>query len=119
MQFAWAEYISFHTIVTNYNEPLAAARAHIHVATHINVLKDGVALRSIGLHVVEYDAVGSSRLQVQFAWAVYITFYAIVTKYNEPLEADITWIDDARHIKWCPNTELIRFPNRLLYGCCE
>jgi len=57
-------YITFYAIVTNYNEPLTAARSHIHVATLLDISKDGVALRSIGLHVVEYDAVGSLRLQV-------------------------------------------------------
>ena len=35
--FAWDMYISFYTIVANYNEPPAAAQAHIHVAAHINV----------------------------------------------------------------------------------
>ena len=35
----WAEYISFYTINTNYNEPLATAQARIHVATHRKVAK--------------------------------------------------------------------------------
>ena len=33
--------ISYCTIVANHNEPLAAAHAHIHVATHIELVKDG------------------------------------------------------------------------------
>ena len=41
MKFAWAVYITLHTIITNYNEPLAAAQAHIHVDTHINEAKYG------------------------------------------------------------------------------
>ena len=31
----------FCTVVTNYNEPSTAAQAHIHVATHIEMVKDG------------------------------------------------------------------------------
>ena len=48
----------FYTIVTNYNEPLAAAQAHIFVATHINVSQySHVALHYIGLHQVSYETV--------------------------------------------------------------
>ncbi len=36
VQFAWDVYMSFYTIVANYNAPPAAAQAHIHVAAHIN-----------------------------------------------------------------------------------
>ncbi len=87
MKVVCAAYISFHTIVTNYYEPLAAAWSHIHVSTLIDISKDRVALRSIDLHQVLYDAVGSSRLQVQFAWAENISFHTIVTNYYEPLAA--------------------------------
>ncbi len=45
-----------------------------------------LSLRSIGLHQVTYEAVVSP-VQVKVAWAVYITFYAIVANYNEPLAA--------------------------------
>jgi len=37
VRFALAFYMSFYTNFTNYNEPLAAAQAHIHVAAHINM----------------------------------------------------------------------------------
>ena len=37
VRFALAFYMSFYTNFTNYNEPLAAAQAHIHVAVHINM----------------------------------------------------------------------------------
>ncbi len=47
VQFAFSAYVSFYTIVTNYNEPLAAAQAHIHGATHtskdIELIKYGQA----------------------------------------------------------------------------
>ena len=33
--------MSFYTIVANYNEAPAAAQAHIHVAAHIEMVKDG------------------------------------------------------------------------------
>ena len=36
---AWAVYVTFYTIVANYNEPPTAAQAHIHVDTHIYVSK--------------------------------------------------------------------------------
>ena len=41
VQFAWAVYIYFFTIVAIYNEAPAAAQAHIHVAAHIEMVKDG------------------------------------------------------------------------------
>ncbi len=34
VQYAWAGYLSSYTYDPNYNKPLAAAQAHIHVATH-------------------------------------------------------------------------------------
>ena len=78
-----------------------------------------VALRSIGLHQVSYEAVASS-LQVKVVWAVYISFHTIVTNYNEPLESDIARIDDARHIKWCQDTEIdhytVALSSILIYG---
>ena len=61
----WPSYVTFYTIVTNYNEPLAAVQAHIHVATHIDD-RAMVALRSIGLRQVANDTVASP-LQVWFA----------------------------------------------------
>ena len=39
VKVARAMYITFYTIIANYNEPSAAAQAHIHIATHINVSK--------------------------------------------------------------------------------
>ena len=39
VKVVWAVYITFYIIVANYNEPSAAAQAHIHVDTHINVSK--------------------------------------------------------------------------------
>ena len=33
--------MSFYTIFANYDAPLAAAKAHIHVTTHIEIVKDG------------------------------------------------------------------------------
>ncbi len=57
--------MSLRAIVANYNEPPAAAQAHIHVATHINVYQTASS-SSIGLHQVAYETVASS-LQVQFA----------------------------------------------------
>jgi len=61
--FAWALYMSIYTIVTNYNEPLAPAQAHIHVAVHINVSQYSyIALQYIGLrnlHQVPYETVAS------------------------------------------------------------
>ena len=39
MKFAWAEYISFDTIVNNYNGVLAADIAHINDVTHIKMAK--------------------------------------------------------------------------------
>ena len=44
VEVVWAEYISFYTIVTNYNGPLATAQARIDVATHIKVAKYGAIL---------------------------------------------------------------------------
>ncbi len=41
VKVAWAESISFYTIVASYNGLLAAAQAHIHVITHINMMKGG------------------------------------------------------------------------------
>ena len=35
----WAVYITFYTIVANYNEPLAPPQAHIHFDIHMNVSK--------------------------------------------------------------------------------
>ena len=60
VQFAWDMYIFFYTIVVNYNEPPAAAQAHIHADTRIYVSKYSyLALRSIGLRQVAYEAVAS------------------------------------------------------------
>ena len=39
VKVALAMYITFSTIVANYNEPPAAAQANIHIATHMNVSK--------------------------------------------------------------------------------
>ena len=39
VKLACTEYISFYTIVANYNDSLAAAQAHIHVATLIKIAK--------------------------------------------------------------------------------
>ena len=39
VKLAWAEYISFYTIVSNYDGPLAADIARIDDATHIKVAK--------------------------------------------------------------------------------
>ncbi len=39
--------ITFYTIVTNDNEQLVAAQAHIHKATQKDIANDGVALCSI------------------------------------------------------------------------
>ncbi len=36
VKVVWAVYITFYTIVANYNEPSAVAQAHIHIATHVN-----------------------------------------------------------------------------------
>ena len=50
--------MSFRTIVATYNEPLAAAQAHIGVDTHINVSQYSyVAFRLIDLHQVPYETV--------------------------------------------------------------
>ncbi len=56
-----------------------------------------LALRSIGLHLVAYEAVASPP-HVQFACAVYITFSNIVTNDNEPLVAPQANIHVAAHI---------------------
>ena len=39
VKIVWAVYITFYTTIANYNEPSAAAQAHIHIATHIIVSK--------------------------------------------------------------------------------
>ena len=39
MKCVWAEYISFYTIVSNYDGPLAVDVAHIDDATHIKAAK--------------------------------------------------------------------------------
>ena len=39
VKFAWVEYISFYTIVANYNGTLAADVARIDDATHIKAVK--------------------------------------------------------------------------------
>ena len=50
--------MSFYTIVTNYNEPLAADQAQNLVAAHINMSQYSyVALHYIGLHQVPYETV--------------------------------------------------------------
>ena len=59
-------YLLYYTIVTNDNEPLAKALAHIHVAIHNEIAKEGVALCSIGLHLVAFEN-EASPLHVQFA----------------------------------------------------
>ncbi len=54
--------MSFFTIFTHYNEPLAAAQAHIHVAAHININMSQysyVAFCLIVLHQVPYETVAS------------------------------------------------------------
>ncbi len=66
---------------------MAAAKAHIHVATRIKIANDGVALCSIGLHLDTYEAV-ESPIHVQFAWAVFMSLDTIVTNNNEPLKAE-------------------------------
>ena len=64
MKFTWALYIALYTIVTNYNEALAATQAHIDVDTHINGAKVvELALRSICLRQVAYET-AASPLQV-------------------------------------------------------
>ncbi len=79
-------YITFYNIVTNNNEPPAAAQAHIHVATHKKIAIDGVAICSIGLHQVTYEGV-ASHLHVQFACAMLLSCHTIVTNNNEPMVA--------------------------------
>ena len=49
VKFALAEYISFYTIVTNYNGPLVADSARIDDATHIKVAKYEATLISLTL----------------------------------------------------------------------
>ena len=63
VQFAWAVYITFPTIVANYNEPLAAAQAHIHMAERIKCCRKQLALYSIGLHQDAFET-AASPLQV-------------------------------------------------------
>eukprot|EP00986_Skeletonema_menzelii_P016941 scaffold16665_cov159-Skeletonema_menzelii.AAC.1 len=52
----------------------------------------------IGHHQVAFKAV-ASRLQVQVVRAEYISFYAIVTNYNEPLTTAQARIHVVTHIK--------------------
>jgi len=79
-------YMSFFTIFTNtnYNEPLAVAQAHIHVAAHINMSQYSyVAFCLIVLHQVPYETVAS-----------------------------IVLIDVAIHIRCCQKTGHTSFPNQ-------
>ena len=48
-------------------------------------------------HQTAYEAV-SSRLQEQFVWAEYISFYTIITNYNGPLASDVACINIITHI---------------------
>ena len=90
--------MSFYTIVTNYNEPLAADQAQNLVAAHINMSQYSyVALHYIGLHQVPYETVAPP-LQAWFPWVLYMSFYTIVTNYNEPLAAAQAHIHVAAHI---------------------
>ncbi len=49
VKVACAVYVCFVTIVANYNEPLAAAQAHIQAITHTNVSKYGTAISTLNL----------------------------------------------------------------------
>ncbi len=91
-------YINFYTIATNYNEPLTAAQSHNLVTTHINVSQySHVALHYIGLHQVPYETVAPP-VQVRYALALYMSFYTIITNYNEPLAAAKAHVHVAAHI---------------------
>jgi len=98
-------FVSFFTIVTNDNEPLAQAQDHIHVAAHINEASSTFNWFSLSLgHIHIRGCSITATRAVCISRVYYLLYYTIVTNDNEPLAAAQAHIHVATHINEASST---------------